>query len=167
MEIKEFGNRDRPLLRRFVQFGWDVYRDEPRHVPPLRMELLGSALLGQKGLLTAEHPFHRKAEVRYFMAFEGGRELGRVAACENRAFTEHQDAGTGFFGFFECLDDRRAAHALLDAAARWLVGRGLSRVVREQCDEVARIPIAAGVESLNASVAAGVALYAVAQARSS
>jgi len=46
-------------------------------------------------------------------------------------------------------------------------GRGLSRVVREQCDEVARIPIAAGVESLNASVAAGVALFAVAQARSS
>lgn len=46
-------------------------------------------------------------------------------------------------------------------------GRGLSRVVREQCDEVARIPIAAGVESLNASVAAGVALFAVAQARTS
>jgi 23S rRNA (guanosine2251-2'-O)-methyltransferase len=46
-------------------------------------------------------------------------------------------------------------------------GRGLSRVVREQCDVVARIPIAADVESLNASVAAGIALYAVAQARSS
>ena len=45
-------------------------------------------------------------------------------------------------------------------------GRGLSRVVREQRDEGARIPIAAGVEALNASVAAGVALFAVAQARS-
>lgn len=43
--------------------------------------------------------------------------------------------------------------------------KGLSRVVREQCDEVARIPIAGGVESLNASVAAGIALYAVGQAR--
>jgi 23S rRNA (guanosine2251-2'-O)-methyltransferase len=44
-------------------------------------------------------------------------------------------------------------------------GRGLSRVVREQCDVVARIPIAASVESLNASVAAGVALYAAGRAR--
>ena len=44
-------------------------------------------------------------------------------------------------------------------------GKGLSRVVREQCDVVARIPIAEAVESLNASVAAAIALYAVAQAR--
>jgi 23S rRNA (guanosine2251-2'-O)-methyltransferase len=46
-------------------------------------------------------------------------------------------------------------------------GRGLSRVVREQCDVVASIPIAAEVESLNASVATGVALYAVTAARAS
>lgn len=44
-------------------------------------------------------------------------------------------------------------------------GKGLSRVVREQCDAVARIPIAGQVESLNAAVAAGIALYAVRQAR--
>ena len=46
-------------------------------------------------------------------------------------------------------------------------GKGLSRLVRESCDAVARIPIAAAVESLNASVAAGIALYAVARARKS
>jgi 23S rRNA (guanosine2251-2'-O)-methyltransferase len=44
-------------------------------------------------------------------------------------------------------------------------GKGLSRVVREQCDVVARIPIAGSVESLNASVAAAVALYAASRQR--
>lgn len=44
-------------------------------------------------------------------------------------------------------------------------GKGLSRLVRETCDELVRIPIAAGAESLNASVAAGIALYQVARAR--
>ncbi|KUP98286.1 23S rRNA (guanosine(2251)-2'-O)-methyltransferase RlmB [Thermobifida cellulosilytica] len=43
-------------------------------------------------------------------------------------------------------------------------GRGLSRLVRETCDVVVSIPIH-GVESLNASVAAGVALYEVARRR--
>ncbi|MGF1647103.1 MAG: 23S rRNA (guanosine(2251)-2'-O)-methyltransferase RlmB [Kineosporiaceae bacterium] len=38
-------------------------------------------------------------------------------------------------------------------------GEGLSRLVRETCDVVASIPMAAGNESLNASVAAGIALY--------
>ncbi len=44
-------------------------------------------------------------------------------------------------------------------------GKGLSRLVRESCDEVAGIPITARTESLNASVAAAVALYEVAKAR--
>jgi 23S rRNA (guanosine2251-2'-O)-methyltransferase len=44
-------------------------------------------------------------------------------------------------------------------------GKGLSRLVRETCDVVARIPIAAATESLNAGVAAGIALYEVARAR--
>ncbi|NUR84584.1 MAG: 23S rRNA (guanosine(2251)-2'-O)-methyltransferase RlmB [Nonomuraea sp.] len=44
-------------------------------------------------------------------------------------------------------------------------GKGLSRLVREQCDEVVRIPMQAAAESLNAGVAAGVALYEVARHR--
>ena len=44
-------------------------------------------------------------------------------------------------------------------------GRGLSRLVRETCDETVSIPMAAGVESLNASVAAGVVLAEVSRRR--
>lgn len=46
-------------------------------------------------------------------------------------------------------------------------GRGLSRLVSEACDRIVSIPMASDTESLNASVAAGVALYAVASLRSS
>ncbi|SFP52876.1 23S rRNA (guanosine2251-2'-O)-methyltransferase [Amycolatopsis arida] len=44
-------------------------------------------------------------------------------------------------------------------------GRGLSRLVRETCDVTVSIPMAPGVESLNASVAAGVLLAEVARRR--
>jgi 23S rRNA (guanosine2251-2'-O)-methyltransferase len=44
-------------------------------------------------------------------------------------------------------------------------GKGLSRLVRATCDVVVSIPMAAGTESLNAGVAAGVALYEVARRR--
>lgn len=44
-------------------------------------------------------------------------------------------------------------------------GGGLARLVRETCDQIASIPMVNSVESLNAGVAASVALYAVAQAR--
>lgn len=129
MDVSSFSNRDGRALRRFVDFSWDLYRDEPRYVPPLRMELLGSTLLRQKGLLAGSHPFHRKADVRYFLAEEDGEILGRIAACENKAFTQFQDPGTGFFGFFECVDDGAVAAALIGAAGEWLGKRSLNRML--------------------------------------
>ncbi|HEX8008075.1 MAG TPA: 23S rRNA (guanosine(2251)-2'-O)-methyltransferase RlmB [Trebonia sp.] len=45
-------------------------------------------------------------------------------------------------------------------------GRGLSRVVASACDLLARIPMASGTESLNAGVAASIALYEIATVRS-
>jgi 23S rRNA (guanosine2251-2'-O)-methyltransferase len=44
-------------------------------------------------------------------------------------------------------------------------GRGLSRLVAQRCDLLARIPMAAATESLNAGVAAGIALYEIARRR--
>jgi 23S rRNA (guanosine2251-2'-O)-methyltransferase len=44
-------------------------------------------------------------------------------------------------------------------------GKGLSRLVRETCDLVVSIPMSSATESLNAGVAAGVALYEVARRR--
>lgn len=45
-------------------------------------------------------------------------------------------------------------------------GAGLSRLVRETCDQIVSIPIHSAVESLNAAVATGIALYEVASLRS-
>jgi len=44
-------------------------------------------------------------------------------------------------------------------------GKGLSRLVRQNCDEVVSIPMAGNAESLNASVAAGVVLGEIARQR--
>ncbi len=44
-------------------------------------------------------------------------------------------------------------------------GSGLSRLVRETCDQIVSIPISGTVESLNAAVATGIALYEVASVR--
>ncbi|NHN55534.1 23S rRNA (guanosine(2251)-2'-O)-methyltransferase RlmB [Calidifontibacter sp. DB0510] len=44
-------------------------------------------------------------------------------------------------------------------------GKGLSRLVRETCDQVVSVPMSSAVESLNAGIAASVTLYEVARQR--
>ncbi len=95
----------------------------------------------------------------------------RVARAANltRALQEYSRAGC----FIAGLDaDGDLDLPALEAATEPLVivvgseGKGLSRLVRQTCDVVVSIPMAGGTESLNAGVAAGVALYEVARRRS-
>ena len=61
------------------------------------------------------------------------------------------------------LDDYRADTGVVVVVGS--EGKGLSRLVRENCDSILSIPIASSVESLNASVAAGVTLSEFARQR--
>ena len=123
--IESFGLGDR-RLREFAALPWRLHRGDPRWTPPLNADLLGNRLLGAKGLLTADHPYHREAEVVHFLAHRNGRAVGRVSAAVNRRFNEHYREPVGFFGFFDVEDDFEAASALLDAARDWLAARGAS-----------------------------------------
>ncbi|TXK35712.1 23S rRNA (guanosine(2251)-2'-O)-methyltransferase RlmB [Nonomuraea sp. C10] len=94
----------------------------------------------------------------------------RVARAANltAALREYRDEGLFVIGLDGAGD---AEIGDVDLLAEPLVvvvgseGKGLSRLVREQCDVVARIPMRAAAESLNAGVAAGVTLYEVARHR--
>ncbi len=96
-----------------------------------------------------------------------------MAVNLTRALGEAKEAGcfvVGLDGEADASIDDEAAMAVLDGPLVLVVGSegsGLSRVVRSTCDLVVSIPMASSVESLNASVAAGIALHAVARARAS
>lgn len=119
MRVREItGGRD---LRHFIQLAWQQNERDPRWVPPLRMAV-------RTVLDPRKHPFHRHAEVAYFLAERGGRAVGRVAAVVNHLHNEFHQEKTGFFGLFECDDDAEAARGLLATAAAWLRERGMERV---------------------------------------
>jgi len=125
VSIEQFGLGD-PRIREFAYLPWRLNRGDPCWTPPLMMDLLGNRLLGSKGLLTREHPYHRDAEVTHFLARRDGRAVGRISAAINRRFNDHYGGRIGFFGFFEVENDYEAASALLDAAKAWVAERGMT-----------------------------------------
>lgn len=93
-----------------------------------------------------------------------------VARATNLARTvrAYRDAGLFVVGLDGASELEISDAATLDEPLCLVVGAegtGMSRVVAQACDLVVRIPIVREVESLNAGVAAGVALYEVARAR--
>lgn len=85
----------------------------------------------------------------------------------NRTLKDWSDAGIQIVGLDAdgdtTLDDLDAAGPLLVVVGS--EGKGLSRLVRQNCDVVVSIPMAGQAESLNAAVAAGVVLAEIARQR--
>jgi GNAT superfamily N-acetyltransferase len=113
------GGRD---LRRFIRLPFELYRNEPRWVPPLRSDM-------RMRLDRAGNPFFEHARAEFFLAWRGGRPVGRISAHIDDRLNEFQNNHWGLFGFFECEDSRESAHALLAAAEQWLRERGRDRMV--------------------------------------
>lgn len=92
-----------------------------------------------------------------------------VARATNlaRTLADYKKAGLFVVGLAGDGEVELAESSLLDGPLVIVVGaegEGLSRLVREACDQVVSIPIAASTESLNASVAASIALYEASRA---
>ncbi|MEA5118321.1 MAG: TrmH family RNA methyltransferase, partial [Propionicimonas sp.] len=86
----------------------------------------------------------------------------------NRTLKSFSDAGFTVVGLAGEADTDLAGFPGIDGPVLLVVGSegdGLARLVRENCDVLASIPITSAVESLNASVAAAIALYEITRSR--
>lgn len=105
---------DSQMRRKFLEFPYSLYRDDPHWVPPLR--------IAQKQLFdTKKHPFYAHADAQFFLARRGDQVVGRIAAIFDQNFNEFQKDRVGFFGFFESVDSQPVAEALLGAVREWLL----------------------------------------------
>ena len=105
-------------FERFVAFPYDLYRGDPLWVPQLRMDV--RTLLSKK-----KNPFFQHAEAEYFLAWNGDRVVGRIAAIKNDAHNREHHDRVGFYGFFESVNDQQVANALFEAAGAWVKSKGM------------------------------------------
>lgn len=120
-EIEVQAVTTRRQQKQFFQLPWQLYRDDPNWIPPLRQN--------QWELLNFKpHPFYERAEIQTFLALRGGEPCGRVAAIINHVHNERYKEQRGIFGFFESVDDTRVAAALFDAARQWWRDRGMTSI---------------------------------------
>jgi len=96
-------------------------------------------------------------------AASGALEHAKIARATNlvRALGELKEHSLWVYGF---EPDASRSYLDLDYSAACAIvlggeGRGMHRLVRESCDQLARIPLRGRVQSLNVSVAAGIVLY--------
>ncbi|MGO8978254.1 MAG: 23S rRNA (guanosine(2251)-2'-O)-methyltransferase RlmB [Streptosporangiaceae bacterium] len=127
------------------------------------------AAFGGHGILV---PARRAAGVTAgaWKASAGALARVPVARASNlaRALAAYQEAGLFVVGLDAGGAEDIGQLELADAPLVLVVGsegKGLSRLIAQNCDALARVPIASTTESLNAGIAGSIALYAVSRQR--
>ena len=105
VEIRQVLTRSE--LRKFVDFPEKLYRNNPYYVPPLVFDQLDT-LDQQKG---AAQEF---CDSELYMAYKDGEAVGRVAAIVNHLANEQWNHKEVRFGWYDFIEDKEVAKALMD-----------------------------------------------------
>ncbi|MGH9128576.1 MAG: hypothetical protein ACRDY2_06340 [Acidimicrobiales bacterium] len=106
---------------RFVDVPFRLFGSEPEWVPPLRMSV--------RDRISPKHPAMEHQRVALWIAYEGGKAVGRIGACVDATFNTFQDLSWAWVGFFESVDRTDVADALFQVAWAWAGEQGMRTCV--------------------------------------
>ncbi len=111
--------KTRKDLKKFVQFGIDLFEGNDCFCPPLVFDELNT-------LDSKKNPAFEVCEAIYFLAYKDGKIVGRIAGIINKKANEHWNVQKVRFGWFDFIDDKEVSKALLDAVVEWGKSKGMN-----------------------------------------
>jgi hypothetical protein len=117
MKLEEV--KDSKTVRDFTHIPFVIYKNDPNWVPHLQQEI--------EDVFNREHnPYFTHGDcIRWVLYNDAGKPIGRVAAFINERTAHTFEQPTGGMGFFECINDKKAAFALFDKCKEWLEAKGM------------------------------------------
>ncbi|QEC79751.1 GNAT family N-acetyltransferase [Mucilaginibacter ginsenosidivorax] len=111
--------KDKTSKKAFLNLARTLYKDDKNWVCPLDNDI-------EVVFDPAKNNFHQDGKcTRWILADDNGKVIGRVAAFINNKKAYHYEQPTGGMGFFECINDKKAAFLLFDTAKKWLRDNGM------------------------------------------
>lgn len=109
-------------FNRFLQFPYDLFKDDKMWVPPLIMD--EKTTFNKK-----KNPALDFCEYKIFMAYRGDRAVGRIVGIINERANSIWKEKRIRFGWFDFVDDNEVCKILLDAVAEWGKSKGMEEIV--------------------------------------
>lgn len=113
--------RTKDDLKKFIQFGIDLYEGNEYFVPPLIYDERATLNWGK-------NPAFDHCDANYFLAYRDDKIVGRIGVIINHKANEIWNERNARFGFVDFIDDNEVVDALFGAAESWARSRGLEKL---------------------------------------
>lgn len=117
MKIVEVNTAD--LEVRFIKMPLILYAKDQHYIRPLDTDI--NAVFDRD----KNQNFQKGDAIRFLLQDDEGKDIGRIAAFYSAKTMDQYDQQAGGCGFFECIEDKKAAFLLFDKAKTWLQMKGM------------------------------------------
>lgn len=121
MEITIQEVTSKKQMNAFLDFPYALYQNNPYNIPKLRFD--EAATLDPK-----KNPAFEFCKARYWVAYQDGKVVGRVAAIYNQKYVERWKNNYLRFGWIDFIENIDVAKALIHAVEKWAKDLGCSAV---------------------------------------
>ncbi len=108
-------------LRTFIRFPKELYKGNPYYVPALFMDDYNT-------FRRDRNPAFDHCDAKYWLAYQDGKVVGRVAGIVNKLYKEHWGVNYGRFNWFDFIDDPDVSEALIRTVEEWVKSYGVEAI---------------------------------------
>jgi hypothetical protein len=113
---------DKKLVKIFLEMPVSLYKEDKNWIRPLDDDI-------EKIFNPDRNKLHRNGEsIRWVLYDIQGKAVGRIAAFYTNDNKEKDEQPTGGVGFFDCINNQKAANTMFDAAREWLMAKGMEAI---------------------------------------
>lgn len=113
---------DKKSLEAFIQFHYDLYRDNAYDAPNLHSDEVHT-------LSKDKNAAFEFCEAEYFLAYRDGKVVGRIAGIINHRANDRWNTQSVRFGWLDFIDDLEVSRALFAAVEEWGRAKGMTQIV--------------------------------------
>ncbi len=113
---------DKKDLKAFIRFNYELYKNNPYAVPDLYDDMLNT-------FSPKKNAAFEFCESDYFLAYQDGKLVGRVAAIINHRANETWNKKEVRFGWIDFIDNPEVSKALVQEVERWGKSKGMTEIV--------------------------------------
>ncbi len=119
VEIKEVASKKD--LKKFIKFPHQLYAGNPYWVPSFNFDEWNT-------LRSERNPAFQHCEAKYWLAYQNGRIVGRVAGIINHLYNQIWEKKRGRFGWIDFIDDPEVSKALIETVENWAREKGMEEI---------------------------------------
>ncbi len=108
-------------LKKFVEFPFRLYKDNPYWCPPLNFDELNT-------LRKEKNPAFAYCEAEYWLVYRGSEPVGRIAGIINHKEVSLGHANLVRFGWIDFIDDHEVSRLLIETVMDWGRGKGMTGI---------------------------------------